>query len=82
MHNALHVFKNKIFKFLPWILCSCRNTIRFDKKAKVNFKIYGVTDWTTNNYNNHITNILRREVNQKMKFCQLIEYNMRNIFLG
>ena len=25
-----------------------------DKKAKVNFKMYGVTDWTTSNYNAHI----------------------------
>ena len=26
---------------------------RFEKKAKVNFKIYDVTDCTTNNYNPH-----------------------------
>ena len=26
----------------------------FDKKAKVNFKIYDVTAWETNNYNTHI----------------------------
>ena len=24
-----------------------------DKKAMVNFKIYDITDWTTNNYNTH-----------------------------
>ena len=28
-----------------------------------------------------LPNILRSEDNQKMKFGQLIEYNMRNIFL-
>ena len=27
---------------------------RLDKKVKVNFKIYDVTDWKTNNYNTHI----------------------------
>ena len=27
---------------------------RLDKEAKVNFKIYDVTYWTTNNYNPHI----------------------------
>ena len=28
-----------------------------DKKAKVKFKIYDVTNWNTNNYNKHIPNI-------------------------
>ena len=27
---------------------------RLDKKTKVNFKIYDVTTWETNNYNTHI----------------------------
>ena len=27
---------------------------RLDKKAMVNFKIYGATDWTINNYNTNI----------------------------
>ena len=27
---------------------------RFDKKAKVYFKIYNVTNWKTGNYNTHI----------------------------
>ena len=27
---------------------------RLDKKAKVNFEIYDVTDWTTYYYNTHI----------------------------
>ena len=27
---------------------------RLDKKGKVNFKIYDVTDWITNNYNTYI----------------------------
>ena len=40
----------------------------------VEFKIYDITDWTTNNCN---TNIVKG--NQTLKFGQLIEYNMRNI---
>ena len=31
-----------------------------DKKAMVNFKIYYVTDWTTNNYNTHIAQYLKK----------------------
>ena len=27
---------------------------RLDKKAKVNFKLYDVKDWETNNYNKHV----------------------------
>ena len=30
-------------------------------KAKLNFKIYDVTDWTTNNYNTHIAQYLQRK---------------------
>ena len=52
-----------------------------DKKAKVNSQIYDVTNWETNNQNVHIAQYLKRYWNQTMKFSQLIEYNMRNIFL-
>ena len=51
------------------------------KKAKVNSQIYDVTNWETNNQNVHIAQYLKRYWNQTMKFSQLIEYNMRNIFL-
>ena len=44
---------------------------RLGNKAKVNFRIYGVNDWTTNNY---------RKTDNEMKFGQLIEYNMSNIW--
>ena len=48
----------------------------------VNFKFYDVTAWLTNNCNTHIAQYLEKiEGNQKMKFGQLIEYNMRSIFL-
>ena len=45
---------------------------------KVNFKIYDVTAC---NCNEHIDHISRSKGNQAIKFVQLIEYNMRNIFL-
>ena len=54
---------------------------RLDKKAKVNFKIYDLTDWTTSNCNMHIAHYPKSKDNQAIKFGQLIEYNMRNIFL-
>ena len=46
-----------------------------------NFKIYKVTTWETNNYDTHIANISISKGNQTLKFGQLIEYDMRNIFL-
>ena len=35
---------------------------RLDKKAKVNFKIYNVMNWETNNYNTHIGCPISREL--------------------
>ena len=34
--------------------------IRLGKKAMVNFKIYDVTNWNTNNYNKHIDRYLTK----------------------
>ena len=51
---------------------------RLDKKASVNFKIYEVTIWETNNYNTHTA---QYKGNQTMKFGQLIEYKMKNNFI-
>ena len=49
-------------------------------KDQVIFKIYDVTTWLTITV--HIlTNISRSKDNNVMKFGQLLEYNMRNIFL-
>ena len=31
-----------------------------DKKAKVNFKIYGIMNWETSNYNTYIPKYLKR----------------------
>ena len=54
---------------------------QLDKKAKLNFKIYDVTTWETNNSIRILPDISRSKSNQAMEFGQLIEYNMRNIFL-
>ena len=44
--------------------------------------MYDVTTWLTNNCAIHIfTNISRNKGNQAIKFRQLTEYNMKNIFL-
>ena len=32
---------------------------RLDEKTKVDFKIYEVTAWTTNNYNTYFSNIVK-----------------------
>ena len=37
----------------------CRKTA--DKKVNVNFKIYGLRDWTTNNCNKHIAQYLKKK---------------------
>ena len=46
------LFVLKIFTFFVLILVMWKK--RFDLKDKVNFKIYDVTTWFTNNYNKHI----------------------------
>ena len=47
----------KIFKFLSWLYHVGK---QLDKKSKVIFKIYDVTDYTTNNYNTHIGEYLKK----------------------
>ena len=42
-------FVLEIFTFLSGLFGFVEK--RLEKKAKVNFKIYYVTDWTANNYN-------------------------------
>ena len=54
---------------------------RLDEKVKVNFKIHDITNWETNNYIYILSNISTSKANQTMKFGQLVEYNMRNIFI-
>ena len=73
------LFILKIFKFLSWL--SGHQKKWFDLKYKVNFKIYDVTTWLTNNYYIYIAHISQSKDNQAMKFGQLIKCNMGIIFL-
>ena len=50
-------------------------------KDTVNFKIYDVTAFLTNSCNTHIAQYLESKGNQTMKFGQLIDYNMKTIFI-
>ena len=53
---------------------------RLDQKDKVDFKFYDITAWLTIVI--HILpNISRSKDNQTMTSGQLIEYNMKNLFL-
>ena len=54
--KALFIFE--IFTFLSWLFGHVEKQL--DKKAKVNFKIYGVTDWTKNNYKINIVQYLKK----------------------
>ena len=56
MKNAFYftlkaLFVLKILKFLFWLIVHVEEN---DFIRKVNFKIYDVTSWETNNYNTHI----------------------------
>ena len=77
MLKALFVLE--LFQFLFWIFGHAKNDFQ------VNFKFCDATDWIINNYNTYIARYLKSKGNQKIwenqKFGQLIERNMRNIFL-
>ena len=84
MENAVYftskaLFVLKMFKFLSWLFGQAAK--RLDKKDKINFKFCDVTVWLTNNCNTLIAQYWRSKGNQTMKFGQLIECNLRNIFL-
>ena len=86
MRNAFYftskaLFGLKIFEFLSWFFGQVAK--RLDKKDRVNFKFYDVTAGLTKNCNTHIVHYLKKwtKGNQTMTFGQLIEYNLRNIFL-
>ena len=64
MEIALHfmlkaLFILKIFTFWSWLFGHVEK--RFDKKAMVNFKIYDITDWTTDNYSTDIAQYLTNQ---------------------
>ena len=73
-------FVLKVFKLLPRLLGHIGKLI--DNKAKFNFKIYDVTDWKRKQITIHIFSYISKSRSvQSMKFDQLTEYNVRNIFL-
>ena len=62
MKNAFYfkfkaLFVLEIFTFLSWIPGCAEKSL--DKKAMVDFKLYDVLYWTTNNCKTHITQYLR-----------------------
>ena len=64
MKNAFYFMLKTFFVLVIFLLLSLVFGYlkkRLDKKAIVNFKIYDVTDWTTNNDNTHIIQCLREE---------------------
>ena len=51
------LFVLEVYPSMSWLF-GCLEK-RFDKVAMVNFKIYDVTIWTSNNYNTHIAQYLQ-----------------------
>ena len=51
MKNVLALFVFEMFSFLSWDFGYMEK--RLDKKTKVNFKMYDVTEWIANIYNTH-----------------------------
>ena len=60
-------FVLKILKFMFWLFGHVGKGL--DKKVEFNLKIYGITD------------CIKNSCSLSIKFGQLIEYNVRNIFL-
>ena len=83
MKNAFYFtlkafFSLTILKFLFWLFGHAWKWL--DKKEQVNFRIYDATTWLTIAIQ-VLPNISRSKCNQTVKFGQLIECNIRNIFL-
>ena len=85
MKNAFYFilkasFDLKIFNCLSRLLCHVEKWV--DQRDKVDVKIHDLGRPGKNTIATHILpNISRSKDNQTMKFGQLIEYNMRNVFL-
>ena len=63
MENAFHftlttLFVLKMFKFLSWLFRHVEKWL--DSKDKVNFKIYDITTWLTNNWNTQIDQYFKK----------------------
>ena len=75
MKNAFYfiliaLFVLEIFQYLIWLFGLVGK--RFDKKAKVNFTIYGDTNWITNNYNKHISQYTYCQLSQEVKYYHML----------
>ena len=53
------IYVLEMFTFLSWLFGDVEKCL--DKKAMVNFKIYDVADWASNNYNTHITQYFKNK---------------------
>ena len=73
--------KNAFLRYFPDIFVYVEKGLY--EKAKVNFKIYDVTNQESSNCNNIYCSISQEvnKDNQKIKFGQFIEYNMRSTCL-
>ena len=65
MKNAFYFMLKALFvlgiiAFLSWLFGYAEK--RLDMKTTVNFKTRDVTDWTTDNYNTHITQYLKKKM--------------------
>ena len=74
------ISSQKLFFFLRY-LHFCRDVFGYvekslDEKAKVNFKIYGVTNWSKNYYNDHIARYLKNSKQSDKNVGQLIEHDV------
>ena len=81
MKNAFY-FTSKalfVFKILSFFFTFCLVAKRLDEKDKINFRVYDVSDWQTIAIY-VLPNIVRNKDNRAIKFGQLREYNIKNIF--
>ena len=64
-------------------LLVCLSQVQFSKfiTFALSFEIYEAKGWTTNNTTHILSNISRSKGNKTVKFGQLIEHNIGNIFL-
>ena len=64
LNMMFFISSEKLFSFLRYLqFCPdffCYIGKQLDKKTKVNFRIYDVTNWNTNNCNKHIARYLKK----------------------
>ena len=83
--NVLFILSKKLFSFL-WHSNTFSDFFgsaekRLDQKDEVNFKIYDLINYETNTSVYVLPSISKSKDNQTIKFGQLVEYDLRNIFL-